>query len=201
MDQGRYRRIGETNRWRSAKVRFIFATTENLDEVLLDTFKRRIPIFVEIPSLDKRSVSERLSMIHNFYLNEAKEIGRDLIISRNVINSLISINGSGNIGLLKNIIISSCANAYRNNLESEVIEINIKDLPREFKNKTNIKNIFCYENMKICREKAEENSVQYLTNNESTLIKEEIQAILKIINNLNASVINEEKFKNFLSVV
>lgn len=195
LDQGRYRRIGETNRWRSAKVRFIFATTENLDEVLLDTFKRRIPIFVEIPSLDKRSVSERLSMIHNFYLNEAKEIGRDLIISRNVINSLISINGSGNIGLLKNIIISSCANAYRNNLESEVIEINIKDLPREFKNKTNIKNIFCYENMKICREKAEENSVQYLTNNESTLIKEEIQAILKIINNLNASVINEEKFK------
>lgn len=199
LDQGRYRRIGETNRWRSAKVRFIFATTENLDEVLLDTFKRRIPIFVEIPSLDKRSVSERLNMIYAFYLNEAKEIDRDLIINRNVINSLISINGNGNIGLLKNVIISSCANAYRSNLESEVIEINIKDLPGEFKNKTDIKNILCYENMKICRDAEEINSVQYSSNNENALIKEEIKAVLKLINNLNISVINEEKFKKLSS--
>ena len=34
LDQGKFRRIGETNKWRSANVRFIFATTENLEEVL-----------------------------------------------------------------------------------------------------------------------------------------------------------------------
>ncbi len=199
LDQGKFRRIGETNKWRNAKVRFIFATTENLDEVLLDTFKRRIPIFVEIPSLDKRNVSERLSMIYSFYLNEAKEIDKDLTINRNVINSLISINGNGNIGLLKNIIISSCANAYRNNMDKESIEINIKDLPKDFKNTTNLKDILCYENIKVSRNENEVNTVNYLNNNENSLIKDEIQVILKLINNLNISVINMEKFRKLSS--
>lgn len=199
LDQGKFRRIGETNRWRTAKVRFIFATTENLEEVLLDTFRRRIPIFVEIPSLDKRNVSERLKMIHSFYLNEAKGIDKDLIINRNVINSLISINGNGNIGLLKNVIISSCANAYRNNMDRESIEININDLPGEFKNTTDLKDILCYENIKISRNESEVNTVNYLNNNENSLIKDEIQVILKLINNLNISVINREKFRKLSS--
>lgn len=199
LDQSKFRRIGETNKWRNAKVRFIFATTENLGEVLLDTFRRRIPIFVEIPSLDKRNVSERLSMIYSFYLNEAKEIDKDLIINRNVINSLISINGNGNIGLLKNIIISSCANAYRNNMNRESIEININDLSREFKNTTNLKDILCYENIKVSRNENEVNTVNYLNNNENSLIIDEVQVILKLINNLNISVINREKFKKLSS--
>lgn len=199
LDQSKFRRVGETNRWRTAKVRFIFATTENLEEVLLDTFRRRIPIFVEIPSIDKRNVSERLNMIYSFYLNEAKEIDKDLIINRNVINSLISINGNGNIGLLKNIIISSCANAYRNNIDSESIEININDLPRKFKNTTDLKDILCYENIKISRNENEVNTVNYLNNNENSLIKDEVQVILKLINNLNISVINREKFKKLSS--
>lgn len=199
LDQSKFRRIGETNKWRTAKVRFIFATTENLDEVLLDTFRRRIPIFVEIPSLDKRNVSERLNMIYSFYLNEAKEIDKDLIINRNVINSLISINGNGNIGLLKNIIISSCANSYRNNMDKESIEININDLPGEFKNTTNLKDILCYENIKISRNENEVNTVNYLNNNENSLIKDEVQVILKLINNLNISVINREKFRKLSS--
>ncbi|MDU2491341.1 MAG: sigma 54-interacting transcriptional regulator [Clostridium celatum] len=199
LDQGRFRRVGETNKWTTAKVRFIFATTENLEDVFLDTFKRRIPIFVEIPSIDKRSVSERVNMIYNFYLQEAKEIDRDLIINRNVINSLIAIKGNGNVGLLKNIIISSCANSYRSNLESEVIEVNIKDLPGEFKNKTNIKNIICNENIKIYRDKSNINSIKYIGSNKNSIILEEIEYILKLINNLNTSIITEEQFKKFVN--
>ena len=195
LDQSKFRRIGETNKWRSAKVRFIFATTEDLDKVLLDTFRRRIPIFVEIPSLDKRNISEKLSMIYNFYLNEAKAIGRDLIINRNVINSLISIKGNGNIGLLKNIIISSCANSYKDSDDTKEIEISINNLPGEFKNTTKLKNILCYENMKISRSENDLNTVHYLNSSENSLIKNEIQVILKCIKNLNISVINMEKFR------
>lgn len=195
LDQGKFRRIGEANKWRTAKVRFIFATTENLNEVLLDTFRRRIPILVEIPSLEDRRISEKLSMIYSFYLNEAKEIQKDLIVNKNVINSLISINGNGNIGLLKNIIISSCANAYSNNIGSELVEININNLPGEFKNSTNIKEILCYENMMIHKDGTEVKSIEYLKNNQNLLIKKEIKVITKLIQDLSISTINNEKFK------
>ncbi|MGL4773308.1 MAG: sigma 54-interacting transcriptional regulator [Clostridium sp.] len=195
LDQGKFRRVGETNKWRSANVRFIFATTENLEEVLLDTFRRRIPIFVEIPSLDKRTVAERLSMIYSFYYNEAKEIDKDLLVSKNVINSLLSIKGNGNIGLLKNIIISSCANSYSNNKESEVIEIDLKDLPSKLKNNININKTFCYENMSIRRNEPVSSVNKYSNTNENEVIKNEFRNIFKLINNLNKSVIDEEKFK------
>lgn len=194
LDQGKFRRIGETNKWRSANVRFIFATTENLEEVLLDTFKRRIPIFVDIPSLDERTLSERLSMIHNFYYNEAKKIDKDLVICRNVINSLLSINGNGNIGLLKNIIISSCANAYRSNNNDSVIEINLKDLPGIFKNSTHAKKTFYNENMKIYKDNNIESKTLYSDYEENEVIKKEFKNILKILNNLNKGLIDEEAF-------
>lgn len=194
LDQGKFRRIGETNKWRSANVRFIFATTENLEEVLLDTFKRRIPIFVDIPSLDERTLSERLSMIHNFYYSEAKKIDKDLVICRNVINSLLSINGNGNIGLLKNIIISSCANAYRSNNNDSVIEINLKDLPGKFKNSTHIKKTFYNENMKIYKDNNIESKTLYSDYEENEVIKKEFKNIFKSLNSLNKGIIDEEIF-------
>lgn len=195
LDQGKFRRIGETNKWRSANVRFIFATTENLDKVLLETFRRRIPIFVEIPSLDKRTVAERLNMVNSFYINEAKEIGKDLIINKNVINSLLSINGNGNIGLLKNIIISSCANAYSINRNSEKIEIDIKDLPIKFRNTVNIKRTLCYENMIINKDEVEREIVSYSKADENKIIKDEMKSLLKLLTNYNSSIIDEDKFK------
>lgn len=194
LDKGKFRRIGETNRWRSANVRFIFATTENLEEVLLDTFKRRIPIFVDIPSLDERTLSERLSMIYNFYYNEAKKIDKDLVICRNVINSLLSINGNGNIGLLKNIIISSCANAYRSNNNDSVIEISLRDLPGKFKNSTNIKKTFYNENMKIYKDNNIESRTLYSDYEENEVIKKEFKNIFKSLNSLNKGIIDEEIF-------
>ena len=35
MDKGKYRRIGENDKWRSSKVRLVFATTEDIEKVLL----------------------------------------------------------------------------------------------------------------------------------------------------------------------
>lgn len=195
LDQGKFRRIGETNKWRSANVRFIFATTENLDEVLLDTFRRRIPIFVEIPNLSERTVSERLSMIYSFYKEEAKEIGRDLIINKNVINSLLSIKGNGNVGLLKNIIISSIANSYRMNTKDQTISVNLDSLPGKFKNSINIKDNFYFENMKVFRDENIETNIQISNTSYNQTIVTELKNIFKFLNNFNIGTLEYEKFK------
>ena len=46
--------MGESEGWHKAKVRMVMATTENLESNFLDTFLRRIPIVVQIPSLRER---------------------------------------------------------------------------------------------------------------------------------------------------
>lgn len=194
LDQGKFRRIGETNKWRTAKVRFIFATTEDLDEVLLDTFKRRIPIFVEIPNLNERTIEERLAMIYSFYQKEAKEIDKDLIINKNVINSLLSIRGNGNVGLLKNVIMNSLANSYRLSGASDTININLDSLPGKFKNSNYIKNTCCTENMKVYKNEAIKISNKYTNNLYNESVLNEIKNILKFLNNLNSGIIDYGKF-------
>lgn len=195
LDKGEFRRIGETQKWRTANVRFIFATTEDLDKVLLDTFRRRIPIFVEIPSLANRTVSERLTMIYSFYLKEAKEIDKDLIISKNVLNTLLSINSKGNVGLLKNVIVSSCANGYRNNIGKDTFEIGINDLPTNFKGAFKIKQNFYSDNMKILKNSKINEKPLFINSDDNVSVKQEFRTIFKLLQNFNSSAIDEAKFK------
>lgn len=195
LDQGKFRRMGETDKWRSAKVRFIFATTENLDEVLLDTFRRRIPVFVDIPSLEKRTMSERLNLIYSFYLREANKVGKDLNINKNVINALLSIKGKGNIGLLKNIIVSSCANAYRHNLNDDILHINTEDISNNFKNKIKVEKNVYHENLQIIRKEEKFKKVIMQSIDENPTIKEAFKNIYEVINQVNKGEIDEEKFK------
>lgn len=195
LDKGKFRRMGESDKWRSANVRFIFATTEDLDEVLLDTFRRRIPIFVDIPSLDKRTVTERLNMIYSFYLKESKEINRDLIINKNVINALLSIKGNGNIGLLKNTVISSCANAYRNNINKDTLEIEIRDFPVKYKEKFKIEKNFYDNNMKVIRSEEKYSKTLVNKSEENKVLREEYKNLLKLLQGLNTGNLNEDKFK------
>ena len=200
LDQGKFRRIGETDKWRSANVRFIFATTENLDDVLLDTFKRRIPVFVDIPSLEKRTISERLNLIYSFYLLEANKVEKDLIINKNVVNALLSIKGKGNIGLLKNIIISSCANSYRNKLEDNILHINTEDIPNNFKHSLKVEKNIYHENLKIIRKEEKYRKVIMRNIDENPNIKEALRNIYDIINMVNKGDIDNEKFKKLTTL-
>lgn len=133
MDKGIFRRLGETGKWRSANVRFVFATTEEPDRALLKTFSRRIPLIVNIPALSKRPASERLQLIYHFYHEEAINIKKDIMVSRQVLNLLMGARISGNIGRMMNIIKYSCAHAYSKVVTSKIkiLRIHSYDLPND----------------------------------------------------------------------
>ncbi|MDY0393732.1 sigma 54-interacting transcriptional regulator [Virgibacillus halophilus] len=73
LDQGVYRRMGETEGWHRADVRIIFATTLNLQKNFLKTFLRRIPIQVKIPDLEERGPREKAQFVNMFLIDESKK--------------------------------------------------------------------------------------------------------------------------------
>lgn len=132
MDQGIYRPLGEKGAIKRADIRFIFATTENNDEVLLDTFRRRIPVSIYLPDFHERPFEERIQLIYQFYKNEALALGKSIVIDSSVIDFLSFSKFEGNIGRLKNLIKISCANSWRENKLKEKLAINLQHFPNRY---------------------------------------------------------------------
>lgn len=112
MDKGIYRRIGDTDNLNKANVLIIGATTANLDESLLATFKRRIPMIIDMPSLSERTIIERYKLIIKFFSIEYSLIKCEMVIEQIVIKALLSYECHGNIGQLKADIKMICARAF-----------------------------------------------------------------------------------------
>ncbi|GKU28458.1 sigma 54-interacting transcriptional regulator [Clostridium folliculivorans] len=112
IDKGKYRRLGETNTERNVNVLILAATTENPESNLLLTFRRRIPMLIELPKLNDRPLSERLEIIIMFLIREANRINKNLLVSKDVLMSLMLYNCQGNIGQLKSDIQVICAKSY-----------------------------------------------------------------------------------------
>ncbi len=66
IDKGTFKRLGDATKERESKVLIICATTENPTSTLLDTFNRRIPMKIEIPSLRDRTMIERMELVKIF---------------------------------------------------------------------------------------------------------------------------------------
>lgn len=133
LDKGVFRRLGESGKWRNAKVRMVFATTEKPEESFLQTFLRRIPLIVRIPAFKDRPINEKLELIYGIYKQEAINLNKDILISNQVVNILINNKFNGNIGKLTNDIKLSCANAFSNlsNKPANSITIKINNMPKE----------------------------------------------------------------------
>ncbi|MPW25621.1 PRD domain-containing protein [Alkalibaculum sp. M08DMB] len=131
IDKNLYRRLGEVELHRIAKVRIIGATTKKIDSSLLSTFIRRIPIVINLPSLIERTQNERMDLIKQFIYNESIRINADIRVDRQVIESLLLYDCIGNIGQLKSDIQLVCARGYLDykvqNRDS--VEISIPLLP------------------------------------------------------------------------
>ena len=109
MDKGVYRRLGESKDLRTSKVRLIFATTEKIENFLIATFLRRIPIVISIPPLKERPLNEKFNLIRNFFHSEAKALGKNLVITKPALKALLYSEYKGNVGQLRNDIKLSCA--------------------------------------------------------------------------------------------
>lgn len=135
MDRGSYRRLGESENTRKASILFIAATTEDPKSAMLSTFLRRIPVTIELPSLDERSLKERMKIIYEFFKNECFKIKTQLKVSKEVLKVLLLYKCPGNIGQLKNDIQLICANAFVEYItqNEKYVHVKLSQLAQRFK--------------------------------------------------------------------
>ncbi|PTM57887.1 sigma 54-interacting transcriptional regulator [Desmospora activa] len=135
IDQGLFRRLGETETEQRADVMILCATTENPESSLLQTFRRRIPMTIHLPPLRERSCQDRHHLVFRFFKEEAIRLGKAIYISSNTLRALLHYPCPHNIGQLKTDIQLLCARAYADyvTMKKEKIQINSSDLARESK--------------------------------------------------------------------
>ncbi|MBB6217413.1 transcriptional regulator with AAA-type ATPase domain/transcriptional regulatory protein LevR [Anaerosolibacter carboniphilus] len=135
IDKGKFRRLGETDKEREVQVTIIAATTENPDSMLLITFRRRIPMMIELPPLSMRSLNERLDIIKEFFRKEAYRTQVAIQISNEALRSLLLYDCPGNIGQLRSDIQVACARGFLNRvvLKTKIMEIGMEELPSNSK--------------------------------------------------------------------
>ncbi len=129
MDKGKFRRLGQSEEWDTGNARFLFATTADLEKSLLATFYRRIPIRIQLPDFNNRPIFERLDLIEILFRKETHQIGKSLQIDWTLINKLLHVKSSGNIGMLRNCIQTSVANAYNTQQSTDDLHVNENHLP------------------------------------------------------------------------
>lgn len=112
MDRGTYNRLGEPEKIRKTDVLIIAATTENPESAMLNTFLRRMQVLIKLPSLDKRSLKDRMTFICHFFREEFNKINVPIKVSKEVLKGLLLYKCYGNVGQLKNDIQLICANAF-----------------------------------------------------------------------------------------
>ena len=125
IDTGKYRMLGESGVEHQANISLIMATTENPDNHLLTTFMRRIPMVINIPNLEKKSVEEKRELIMYLYNMEAIATQMAIHIDRDTLLSLIFYNPPGNIGQLKNDVRLSVARSYLEQKKDTLTELNV----------------------------------------------------------------------------
>ncbi|CUH94593.1 hypothetical protein P22_0659 [Propionispora sp. 2/2-37] len=130
MDKGRFRRLGESEFVREVQVQLIAATTENIETNLLATFKRRIPMIIEMPSLRERPLNERLKLIKAFFGYESTRMNAPIHVSMDVMKSFLLYECLGNIGQLKSDIQVICAKSFLAFVmdKDECVNIDVRDL-------------------------------------------------------------------------
>ncbi|MGE5675786.1 MAG: sigma 54-interacting transcriptional regulator [Mycobacterium leprae] len=112
IDHGSYRRLGETESHRKARVMIVAATTEEVDSALLLPFRRRIPMVVRLPSLADRPLSERLECIERVLAEESSRTDMPIRCTLDAAKAFLLYDCPGNLGGLRSDIQVSCARAF-----------------------------------------------------------------------------------------
>ncbi|MFC7439869.1 sigma 54-interacting transcriptional regulator [Laceyella putida] len=131
IDQGSFRRLGETHAERQVNIRLIGATTETPDVALLPTLKRRFSVRLVIPPLRERSPREREQLLATFLKEEESQMGLPLTMTDECRSRFLAYDCPGNIGQLKSDIQIACARAFLRQLyhHQEQVVVTLNDLP------------------------------------------------------------------------
>ena len=119
IDSQKYRMLGDSKNWQTAKVRLLFATTEDIHSTLLATF-RRIPFEIRIPDFLERSYGERFLLVSSFFQNEAEILKKNICVDSEYFRRMLNLHEEGNIGAVKSKIKVLCAQAYSQQREEEL---------------------------------------------------------------------------------
>ena len=120
IDSQKYRMLGDSKNWQTAKVRLLFATTEDIHSTLLATFRRRIPFEIRIPDFLERSYDERFLLVSSFFQNEAEILKKNICVDSEYFRRMLNLHEEGNIGAVKSKIKVLCAQAYSQQREEEL---------------------------------------------------------------------------------
>ena len=120
IDSQKYRMLGDSKNWQTAKVRLLFATTEDINSTLLATFRRRIPFEIRIPDFLERSYGERFLLVSSFFQNEAEILKKNICVDSEYFRRMLNLHEEGNIGAVKSKIKVLCAQAYSQQREEEL---------------------------------------------------------------------------------
>jgi sigma-54 dependent transcriptional regulator, dga operon transcriptional activator len=125
LDRGNFSRMGETQ-LHPVNVRFICATTEDIQSAMLQTFLRRIQVVVHLPTLAERTVKERLELALLFFQKECNKVRKTIEVTKFFLRFISERSYSGNIGQMKSDIQFICAQGYLDSLTDnpEIIRIN-----------------------------------------------------------------------------
>ncbi|MDR1573330.1 MAG: sigma 54-interacting transcriptional regulator [Clostridiales Family XIII bacterium] len=133
MDTHRYMKLGETAGTEESRVLIIAATTETPSDCLLKTFLRRIPVIIHFPQLSDINVDSRAEYIKVFAANEANIIQKQICIKNDVLKMLALYSCPGNVGQLESDIKLTCANAFFQGENKEVLTLYTDAIPAHIK--------------------------------------------------------------------
>ena len=134
MDHGIYSKLGEITKVHHADVRLICATTEDPESSLLKTFVRRIPITIQMPQFEARSVREQLALLKRLLTLEANRTQKNITVTEDVVKALLGSVTFGNVGQLKSNIQLVCAQGFLNSVDqAEQINLKFEQLPQNIK--------------------------------------------------------------------
>ncbi|EAV9835071.1 sigma-54-dependent transcriptional regulator [Listeria monocytogenes] len=112
IDKGEFRPLGESANVHRAQVQIIGATTESPDNFLLETFTRRIPMTITLPSLAERNLEERYQLVEFFLNQEATRLHQSIRVHRKALIAFLLYHASANVGQLQRDLKLACAKAF-----------------------------------------------------------------------------------------
>ncbi|MGE8203894.1 sigma 54-interacting transcriptional regulator [Heyndrickxia sp. NPDC080065] len=131
IDKGEFRSLGDSERTKTASVQIIGATTESTESYLLETFTRRIPMTIHLPSLEERKFEERYQLIEHFLIQESNRLNETIYVERRALAAFLLYRTSANIGQLQRDLKLACAKSFLQ-FKSDQVSILIiqqQDLP------------------------------------------------------------------------